>query len=118
MNIYILVLNIDIIHCKNIDILLENIDKLDILFEYLYVLVLSIDILLLINIDTLLLINTDILLKNIDVFDMLFEYNMLALNIDILPDILNNDILFSCLKRGKYKILYFPPFLALETRKV
>ena len=32
------------------------------------------------------------------------------LNIDILPDILNNDILSSYWKRGKYEILYFPRF--------
>ena len=68
LNICILVLNINIILGKNINILLENIeniDKLDILFEYLYALVLNIDILL---------INIDIFLKNIDVLDILFEY--------------------------------------------
>ena len=32
------------------------------------------------------------------------------MNIDIRPDILNNDILSSYWKRGKYKILYFPRF--------
>ena len=32
------------------------------------------------------------------------------LNIDILPDILDNDILSSYWKRGKYEILYFPRF--------
>ena len=35
-NIYILVLNINILLLINIDILLKNIDVLDIFFEYLY----------------------------------------------------------------------------------
>ena len=33
--------------------------------------------------------------------------DILALNIEILPDILNNDILSSYWKRGKQKIFYF-----------
>ena len=43
--------------------------------------------------------------------------DILALNIDILPDILNNDILSSYWKRGKYKILYFPRFQYDESIK-
>ena len=44
--------------------------------------------------------------------------DILALNIDILPDILNNDILSSYWKRAKYKILYFPRFQYEESIKV
>ena len=44
--------------------------------------------------------------------------NMLALNIDILPDILNNDILSSCLKRGKYKFSYFPCLQTEATKQM
>ena len=36
--------------------------------------------------------------------------DILALNIDILPDILYNDTLSSYWKGGKYRILYFPRF--------
>ena len=43
--------------------------------------------------------------------------DILALNIDILPDILKNDILPSYWKRGKYKILYFPRFQYEESIK-
>ena len=43
--------------------------------------------------------------------------DVLALNIDILPDILKNDILSSYWKRGKYKILYFPRFQYEESIK-
>ena len=43
--------------------------------------------------------------------------DILALNIDILHDILNNDILSSCWNRGKYKILYFPRFQYEESIK-
>ena len=43
--------------------------------------------------------------------------DILALNIDILPDILKNDILSSYWKRGKYKILYFPRFQYEESIK-
>ena len=43
--------------------------------------------------------------------------DIIALNIDILHDILNNDILSSCWKRGKYKILYFRRFQYEESIK-
>ena len=43
--------------------------------------------------------------------------HILALNIDILPDILKNDILSSYWKRGKYKILYLPRFQYEESIK-
>ena len=43
--------------------------------------------------------------------------DILALNIDLLPDILKNDILSSYWKRGKYKILYFPRFQYEESIK-
>ena len=43
--------------------------------------------------------------------------DILALNIDILPDILENDILSSYWKRRKCKILYFPRFQYEESIK-
>ena len=43
--------------------------------------------------------------------------DILALNIDILPDILNGDILSSYWKLGKYKILYLPRFQYEESIK-
>ena len=79
-------------------------------FLYVFNILLNIYILVL-NIDILLVINIYILLKNIDLLDIGLNIDILALNIGILLDILNNDILSSYWKRGKYKffILFLYP---------
>ena len=80
----------------------------------------NIDILVL-NIDILLLINIYILLKTVDVLNIFLDIDILVLNIDILLliniDILNNDILSSYWKRGKYNIfiLFSYPNRDIET---